>query len=77
MGRESVCCAASLLQESISWAKSHGCAVVVGIGVPSGIPEAADHAGALPWTTYARLGFRNRRLQLVMYHLPDRQSKQL
>lgn len=67
----------AMCQESVSWAKNHGCAVVVGTGVPSGIPEAANHAGALPWTTYARLGFRNILLQLVMDdHPPVRQAKE-
>ena len=64
--------------ESIRWAKDHDYAVIVGTGVPSGIPEAAAHAGALPWTTYAKLGFRDRLLQLVdMDHTPVRQAKEI
>ena len=67
----------AMCQESISWAKGNGCAVVVGTGVPSGILEAANHTGALPWTTYARLGFLSKRLQLVMDdHFPVRQAKE-
>lgn len=67
----------ALCQESIRWAKSHGCASVVGRGVPSGIPEAAAHAGALPWTTYARLGFHPGLLRLVdTDHPPVRQAKE-
>ena len=67
----------AMRRESIRWAKNHDYAVVVGTGVPNGIPEAAEHAGALPWTTYARLGFRNKRLQLVEdEHPPVRQAKE-
>ena len=67
----------AMCRESIRWAKNHDYAVVVGTGVPNGIPEAADHAGALPWTTYARVGFRNKRLQLVKDdHPPVRQAKE-
>ena len=67
----------AMCQESIRWATNHGCAVVVGSGVPSGIPVAANHEGALPWTTYARLGFRNKLLQLIVDdHAPIRQAKE-
>jgi len=67
----------AMCQESIRWAKDHGCATVAAGSVPSGIPEAAAHAGALPWTTYARLGFHTKLMKLVdTDHPPVRQAKE-
>ena len=67
----------AMCQESIRWAKNHGYATVAAGSVPTGIPEAAAHAGALPWSTYARLGFRARLMKLMdTEHPPVRQAKQ-
>jgi GNAT superfamily N-acetyltransferase len=48
----------ALCKASVEWAGEHGYAAVLGTGVPEGLFEHAVHAGRLPWTTYAKLGFR-------------------
>jgi len=48
----------ALCRASIAWARAHGYRAVLARGVPHGLREFAVWAGALPWTTYAKLGFR-------------------
>jgi GNAT superfamily N-acetyltransferase len=48
----------ALCRASVAWAREHGYVAVLARGVPEGLREFAVWAGALPWTTYARLGFR-------------------
>ncbi|MGI6377157.1 MAG: hypothetical protein ACOX3S_14335 [Anaerolineae bacterium] len=47
----------ALLQESVRWARTHGYEGIIGPGAPSGLFNFCVWAGALPYTTYARLGF--------------------
>ena len=48
----------ALCKESIRWAKSQGYAGVVAPAAADGLFEFARWSGHLPWTTYAKLGFR-------------------
>ncbi len=48
----------ALCRASVAWAREHGYVAVLARGVPDGLSELAVWAGALPWTTYAKLGFR-------------------
>lgn len=47
----------ALCEASITLAREHDYAAVLARGVPEGLRELAIWAGALPWTTYVRLGF--------------------
>jgi GNAT superfamily N-acetyltransferase len=67
----------ALFEESIRWARHHGYATIVASAVPRDIPDAMNHAGTLPWTTFARLGFHQHYIQLVdMEHNPFLQEKE-
>ena len=48
----------SLCKCAVQWARDHGYATVAGIGAPTGLFEFATWIGRLPYTTYAKLGFR-------------------
>jgi len=48
----------AMCEASIQWAREHGYAAVMAVGAPADLFEFAAWAGHLPWTTYARLGFR-------------------
>lgn len=48
----------ALCKESVRWASSHGYAAVLAPGAADGLLEFARWSGHLPWTTYAKLGFR-------------------
>lgn len=48
----------ALCKESVRWAQSCGYAGVVAPGAADGLLEFARWSGRLPWTTYAKLGFR-------------------
>jgi|SaaInl4_135m_RNA_FD_contig_51_1337537_length_2176_multi_6_in_0_out_0_2 hypothetical protein len=50
--------ATALCRASVGWAKENGYAHVFGPGAPSALPAFSVWAGSLPWTTYAKLGFR-------------------
>ena len=49
----------ALCKTSIQWAREHGHVAVVAPGAPDGVPEFTSWYGHLPWTTYAKLGFRD------------------
>jgi len=49
----------ALCGASIQWAREHGYVAVVAPGAPEGVPEFTSWYGHLPWTTYAKLGFRD------------------
>jgi len=48
----------ALCSASIQWAREHGCAAVLALGAPDGLFEFAAWSGHLPWTAYAKLGFK-------------------
>jgi GNAT superfamily N-acetyltransferase len=48
----------ALCRASIEWARENGYAWVLAMAAPEGLPTYAQFSGALPWTTYARLGFQ-------------------
>ena len=48
----------ALCRASVQWAKEHGYVAVVGLAAPEGLVEFARWSGHLPWTTYAKSGFR-------------------
>ena len=48
----------SLCRASIQYARAHGYVAVLAAGAPAGLMEFARWTGHLPWTTYAKLGFR-------------------
>ncbi len=50
--------ATALCSGSARWAEENGYAHVFGPGAPAGLPAFGVWAGGLPWTTYAKLGFR-------------------
>jgi len=60
----------ALCKESIRWAKEHDYAAVVAPGAADGLVEFARWYGHLPWTTYAKLGFRG-------YPVPPDQTGEL
>ena len=47
-----------LCKESVSWARKHDYVAVLAPGAPDGLFEFAKWSGHLPWTTYAKLGFK-------------------
>jgi len=49
----------ALCRESIRWAKERGYVAVVAPGAPDGLIHFARWYGHMPWTTYAKLGFRD------------------
>jgi GNAT superfamily N-acetyltransferase len=60
----------ALCKASVQWAREHGYVAVVAPGSPEGVPEFSSWYGHLPWTTYARLGFRD-------YPVPPEQTSEL
>jgi len=48
----------AMCKESVHWAREHGYAAVVAPGAGDGLVEFARWYGHLPWTTYAKQGFR-------------------
>jgi GNAT superfamily N-acetyltransferase len=48
----------ALCRASIQWARYHGYAAVLAPGGPAGMFEFAKWTGHLPWTTYAKMGFK-------------------
>ncbi|MDP6114152.1 MAG: GNAT family N-acetyltransferase [Planctomycetota bacterium] len=60
----------ALCKESIRWAQEHGHVAVVAPGSPHGVPHFTSWYGHLPWTTYAKLGFRD-------YPVPLAETSQL
>ena len=60
----------AMCKESIRRAKEHGYAALVAPGAADGLVEFARWYGHMPWTTYARLGFRD-------YPVPPEETSQL
>jgi GNAT superfamily N-acetyltransferase len=60
----------ALCRTSIQWAREHGYVAVVAPGAPEGLLEFARWYGHLPWTTYAKLGFRG-------YPIPPERTEEL
>jgi len=60
----------ALCTASIQWAREHGYVAVVAPGSPEGVPQFTSWYGHLPWTTYARLGFRD-------YPVPPEETEEL
>jgi hypothetical protein len=60
----------ALCRESIRWAREHGYVAVVAPGAADGLIEFARWYGHMPWTTYAKLGFR-------CYPVPPGETSQL
>ena len=50
----------ALCRASVEWARAQGYQAVFAWGAPDGLTEFMRWAGHLPWTTYAKLGFRAR-----------------
>jgi len=48
----------ALCRASVQWAHENGYAWVLAMGAPDGLRAYAQYAGCLPWTAYARLGFK-------------------
>jgi GNAT superfamily N-acetyltransferase len=48
----------ALCRDSIQYARTHGYVAVLAAGAPAGLMEFPRWTGHLPWTTYAKLGFR-------------------
>lgn len=49
----------ALCRAAVGWAREHAYAAVVALGGPANLFDYAAWMGALPWTTYAKLGFRS------------------
>ena len=47
-----------MCRASAQWARDHDYVAVLAYGVAHGLIEYARWAGHLPWTTYAKLGFK-------------------
>lgn len=60
----------ALAQASIRWAQEHDYEAIVAPGTPDGLFAFSVAAGALPWTTYRKLGFSDETLD-VGDDLPD------
>lgn len=48
----------ALCEESVLWAREHDYVAVLAPGAPDGLFKFAIWSGHLPWTTYAKLGFK-------------------
>ncbi len=48
----------AMVEESIKWAREHDYAAILAAAAPDRLPELAVWMGRLPWTTYAKLGFK-------------------
>lgn len=48
----------ALCRASVAWARERDYVAVLARGVPEGLRELAVWAGTLPWTSYAKVGYR-------------------
>jgi len=60
----------AMCMASVDWARRHGYSAVLAMGGPADLFEYLDWMGVLPWTTYARMGFKTATLEQDGKKLP-------
>ncbi len=52
-------CAVERRTDTGTWAREHGYRTVLASALPADLPALLHLSGGLPWTTFARLGYRD------------------